>query len=124
MSGAAQAAEESAGRIPMSSDGSETGSKLTQDVVELWVVLSEPALASLPREATGQRAALRERIIRQQDAVMSQLLGLGATESGRVQQTSNALAVTLPVAALQRVRKIDGVIAVRMVKHRYRINDQ
>ncbi|HEY5808919.1 MAG TPA: hypothetical protein VIT67_13170 [Povalibacter sp.] len=108
----------------MTSPGTETGSNLTQDVVELWVVLSEPALASLPREATGQRAVLRERIIRQQDAVMSQLFALGATESGRVQQTSNALAVTLPVAALERVKKIDGVIAVRAVKHRYRINDE
>lgn len=91
--------------------------------VEVWVALSVPALASLPAEATEQRAALRERILEQQNDVMEKLVALGAVESGRLQQVSNALAVRLPVAAIPNVKKIDGVTAVRPVTHRNRIGD-
>ncbi len=90
--------------------------------VEVWVVLSEPALASLPRDAQEQRAALRERILKQQNKVMAQLVALGATESGRIQHTENAVAVSVPAAAIESVRKIDGVTGVRSVSDRNKID--
>jgi hypothetical protein len=121
ISGPALSADEPPVRLPMSPADSRSDSK--HDFVEVWVVLSEPALATLPREATEERGALRERILRQQNDVMVQLAALGATESGRTQQASNALAVRLPAAAIQSVKKIDGVIGVRPVSHRNRIAD-
>lgn len=93
------------------------------DEVEVWVVLSEPALATLPRDANAQRNALRQRIVRQQDDVTAQLAALGAVEIARVQQARNAIAVRLPSAAIESAKKIHGVIAVRRVSHRNRIGD-
>ena len=90
--------------------------------VEVWVVLSEPALASLPRDAKEERAALRERIFMQQNNVIAQLVALGATQSGRIQHSENAVAIRLPAAAIESVKKIDGVIDVRPVSHRNRID--
>lgn len=92
-------------------------------LVEVWVVLSEPALVTLPREATEQRTALRRRIVRQQDLVMAQLAALGAIESARVQQVRNAIAVQLPPAAIDEAKKIEGVVGVHPVSHRNRIGD-
>ena len=91
--------------------------------VEVWVVLSEPALATLPRDANKERNAARLRIQRQQDDVMAQLKALGAVESARVQHTRNALAVTLPPSAIDRASKIAGVISIRRVTHRNHIGD-
>jgi hypothetical protein len=92
--------------------------------VEVLVVLSEPALASLPRAATAaERAELRRRIERQQDDIMTQLAALGAVESGRVQAVRNAIAVSLPPAAIERAKKIPGVISVHTISHRNRIDD-
>ena len=95
----------------------------TPGFVEAWVVLSEPALATLPIEAAEQRAALQQRIVKQQNDVMTRLAALGATESGRIQHVSNAIAVKVPEAALESVKKIDGVTSVRIVSHRNRIDD-
>ena len=95
----------------------------TPGFLEVWVVLSEPALATLPIEATEQRAALQQRIVKQQDDVMARLTAMGATESGRIQHVSNAIAVKLPEAALESVKKIDGVTSVRVVSHRNRVDD-
>jgi hypothetical protein len=94
-----------------------------RDLVEVWVVLSEPALATLPVDATEERARLQQRIAKQQDQVMSQLTALGATESGRIQQVSNAIAVRMPTEALPSVKKIDGVTTVYPVSSRNRIGD-
>ena len=93
------------------------------ETVEVWVVLSEPALASLPRDATNQRAELRRRIERQQDDIMTQLAALGAVESARVQQVRNAIAVKLPPAAIESAKKIKGVLSVQTISHRNRIDD-
>jgi hypothetical protein len=93
------------------------------DEVAVWVVLSEPALATLPRDANAQRSALRQRIVRQQDDVTAQLAALGAVEIARVQQARNAIAVRLPSAAIESAKKIHGVTAVRQVSHRNRIGD-
>jgi hypothetical protein len=93
------------------------------DPVEVWVVLSEPALATLPRDANKKRNELRQRIDRQQNDVMSQLAALGAVESARVQHTRNALAVRIPRSAIDSARKIEGVISIRRVTHRNRIGD-
>jgi hypothetical protein len=92
--------------------------------VEVWVVLSEPALASLPRDApTNERAELQRRIKRQQDDIMAQLAALGAVESARVQRVRNAIAVRLPPAAIESAKKIQGVISVHAISHRNRIDD-
>lgn len=95
----------------------------TKDFVEVWVVLSVPALATLPAASTEQRAALRQQILKQQNDVMAQLVALGATESGRTEQVSNAIAVRLPPAAIPSVKKIQGVTEVRPVTHRNRIGE-
>jgi hypothetical protein len=92
--------------------------------VEVLVVLSEPALASLPRDATAdQRAKLQQRIQRQQDDIMTRLAALGAVESARVQGLRNAIAVKLPPAAIDSAKKIKGVIGVHTISHRNRVDD-
>jgi hypothetical protein len=92
--------------------------------VEVLIVLSEPALGSLPREATAdERAELRRRIQRQQDDIMKQLAALGAVESARVQVVRNAIAVRLPPAAIESAKKIKGVTGVHAISHRNRIDD-
>ena len=92
--------------------------------IEVLVVLSEPALSSLPRAATAdQRAELRRRIVRQQDDIMKRLAALGAVESARVQRVRNALAVRLPPPAIESAKKIPGVIGVHAISHRNRIDD-
>lgn len=97
------------------------GEEAGPDLVEVWVVLSEPALATLPRDANEQRSALRERLVRQQDDVMAQLAALGAVELARVQRVRNAIAVRIPPAAIDGAKKISGVTAVHAVSHRNRI---
>ena len=92
--------------------------------VEVWVVLSEPALSSLPHEtAVSDRDELRRRIERQQDDIMTQLAALGAVESARVQVVRNAIAVKLPPAAIGSAKKIKGVLSVHAIDHRTRIDD-
>jgi hypothetical protein len=93
------------------------------ELVEVWVVLSEPALASLPRDANEQRNTQRQRLARQQDDVMAQLAALGAVETARIQYARNAIAVRLPSAAIERARKIEGVTAIHPVTHRNRIDE-
>jgi hypothetical protein len=88
------------------------------DLLEVWVVLSEPALATLPADATEQRAERQRIIVKQQDEVMARIVALGGTESGRVQQVSNALAVRVPASALSSVKNILGVTSVYRVSHR------
>lgn len=95
----------------------------TAELVEVWIVLSEPALATLPRDASRQRTALRTRIIAEQDRVMEQLRPLGAVETGRIQQVENAVAVRLPASALDAARRIDGVTSVRYVSDRNRLHE-
>lgn len=94
-----------------------------EELVEVWVVLSEPALATLPRDANEQRNALRRRLARQQDDVMAQLAALGAVETARVQYARNALAVRLPSGAIDRARTLEGVTAIHPVTHRNRIDE-
>lgn len=90
----------------------------TTGTVAVWLDLDVPALASLPRGDAAGRAALRQRIVQQQDAVMTGLAGLGATEVARVQQLRNAVAVRLPRAALAEARRIPGVHRLRVVRDR------
>ena len=92
--------------------------------VEVLVVLSEPALSSLPRAAAAsERDELRRRIKRQQDDIMTQLAALGAVESARVQVVRNAIAVKLPPAAIDSAKKIKGVLSVHAINHRNRIDN-
>ena len=87
-------------------------------MIDIWVDLSLPALATLPRDDRDGRSALRERIAHQQDAVMAQLCALGASELARVQQLRNAVAVRLPKAVLDAARRIAGVQRLRVVRDR------
>jgi hypothetical protein len=89
--------------------------------VEVWVELSEPALASLARDQVVERAAQLRRIAEEQDRVMMQLHHLGAVERARLHTVRNALAVTLPAEALDQARAIAGVRSVRAVQHRDRV---
>jgi hypothetical protein len=83
---------------------------------DVWVDLDLPALASLPRQDTAKRQALRLRIVAQQDTVMAQLRRLGGQERGRVQLLRNALAVRLPRDQLDAARRLPGVHGVRPVR--------
>lgn len=79
-----------------------------------WVELSEPPVgAATP---PGGRAPDRERVLRQQDAVMARLADLGAIELGRVAVLRNALAVRMPASAAQAARDLAGVTAVRVTR--------
>jgi hypothetical protein len=100
---------------PASSQAMNSGP--SERLVEVWVDLTVPGLATLPRNDTQARAALRDRITRQQDSVMQSLIELGAIELARVQQVRNALAVRLPADAVDRARNIAGVRAIRPVTH-------
>jgi hypothetical protein len=86
-------------------------------VVEVWIDLTLPPTASLPRADHDGRAALHRCIVAQQDEVMAQLAQLGAVETARVQHARNALAVRIPATALDQARAIPGVRAVRVVRH-------
>jgi hypothetical protein len=97
------------GALPAAS----AGEPQTTDV---WIELDLPALASLPRQNTAERQALRLRIVQQQDTVMAQLRRLGAQERGRVQLLRNALAVRLPRDQLDEARRLPGVHGVRPVR--------
>lgn len=84
--------------------------------VEVWVVLSLPELASLPRQACAEREALQRRVQAQQDQVMAALCALGAVELGRVQVLRNALVVRVPQAQLAAARRLPGVRSVSAVR--------
>jgi hypothetical protein len=89
--------------------------------LEVWVLLSLPGLASLPREPGPEHEALRERILLQQDQVMAGLRELGAVELARVQWVRNALAVRLPAAQVPAARGLPGVLSVRAVRNQDRV---
>jgi hypothetical protein len=80
-----------------------------------------PPLSTQPAQNREARAALRARIEKQQDDVMSQLAALGAKESARVVEVRNAIAVRIPASAIADARALPGVIKVRAVKHRQRM---
>jgi hypothetical protein len=88
-----------------------------QGEVEVWIDLSLPALSTLPGDQHEARATLRTRIEKQQDAVMAQLTALGAKEEARILHVRNSLAVRMPASALDEVRRIQGVVNVRKVRH-------
>lgn len=94
-----------------------------EEFIEVWLVLSEPALATLPRDATEQRSALHARIVAEQNRVMERARALGGVETGRIRQVENALAVRLPTSSLNAVKQIDGVTNVRQVSDRNRLQD-
>lgn len=104
--------------LPEGPDKSTAG----QDRVEVWVVLSEPALATLPRDAMAQRTALLRRILAQQEAVMKSLGALGGTESARTQQMSNSIAIVIDADAVKKIRRIEGVISIRPVSHKNKVS--
>lgn len=89
-------------------------------IVEVWVDLTLPPTASVPRTDRAERAELLRRIANQQDELMAKLALLGAVEVARVQHSRNALAVRIPLASLDRARQIPGVRAVSLVRHPHR----
>jgi hypothetical protein len=93
-----------------------------EEELEVWIDLSVPSLSTQSAQNREARAALRARIEKQQDEVMSQLAALGATETARVMEVRNSIAVRIPPSALTQARALPGVIKVRAVKHRQRIS--
>jgi hypothetical protein len=91
------------------------------DEQEVWIDLSVPPLSTQPEQNLDARAALRDRIEKQQNEVMSQLTALGAKETARVHEVRNAIAVRIPASAIPRARTLPGVVKVRAVKHRQRM---
>jgi hypothetical protein len=90
--------------------------------LEVWVDLSVPSLSTQSAQNREARAALRARIEKQQDEVMSQLTTLGAKESARIVEVRNSIAVRIRPSALTQARSLPGVIKVRAVKHRQRMS--
>jgi hypothetical protein len=93
-----------------------------EEELEVWIDLSVPSLSTQSAQNRDARAALRARIEKQQDEVMSQLTALGATESARVIEVRNSIAVRIRASALTQARALPGVIKVRAVKHRQRMS--
>jgi hypothetical protein len=87
------------------------------DRVEVWLDLSEPALANVPQGDRNARKSQRQRIIVEQDRVASALQALGGVERGRVQLLRNSIAAELPRDQVDAARRIPGVRAVRLVRH-------
>jgi hypothetical protein len=91
------------------------------EMVDVWVRLTEPGMAGLPADASAaEREARRARIAAQQDAVMALLRALGGKELGRLVTTQSALAVRLPQRQLDAARSIDGVKSVGPARDRPR----
>jgi hypothetical protein len=95
-------------------------SNQVHELLEVWVDLTEPPLRTAADANEAARAALRERVDRQQNAVMMELARLGAVEQARIVQVRNAIAVRIPSTALAQARSIPGVKKIRVVKHRKR----
>jgi hypothetical protein len=119
-------ARDHAARISESSpqDSSASTARLAtqgDEELEVWVDLSVPPLSTQPAQNHEARAALRARIEKQQDEVMSQLAALGAKESARVIEVRNAIAVRIRASAIAQARTLPGVVKVRAVKHRQRM---
>jgi hypothetical protein len=100
------------------SSGDQRTDQRHRDALEVWIDLSLPALSSMSDQKS--RDALHARIREQQDAVMTELVSLGAVELARVVQVRNAIAVRIPSSALEQARAIAGVERVRVVKDRKR----
>jgi hypothetical protein len=71
----------------------------------------------LPIVPRAERAAHFLRVVEQQNEVMARLAPLGAIETARVQHLRNAIAIRISADMLERARAIDGVKAVRIVRH-------
>jgi hypothetical protein len=93
-----------------------------EEELEVWIDLRVPSLSTQSPQNRDARAALRARIEKQQDEVMSQLAALGAKETARVIQVRNSIAVRIRASALTQARALPGVIKVRAVKHRQRMS--
>lgn len=92
------------------------------DRVQVWVDLTLPAFSAVPGASASSCGARRRALEAQQTAVAEQLRALGAVELARVQLVRNALAVELPASAVDEVRKLPGVLRVRPLTHRYRVD--
>ncbi len=91
---------------------------------EYWLDLSEPALTSIGPDRPAERDALLARIERQQEVVLARVHELGGAETARLKELRNAVAVTLPAQAVPEAARIPGVLRVRPVQHRNRIDDR
>ncbi len=120
---AVQAVDVASLTIPARASGAlpARSSNQLQEELEVWIDLSVPPLSTLSGANLEARDALRTRITKQQDEVMSHLAPLGAEELARVVQVRNAIAVRIPSSQLTQARAIPGVVKVRVVKHRKRM---
>lgn len=90
--------------------------------VEVWIDLAMPVLVPSPLAPASSRSAYRRAVQTLQTTLSEQLRALGATELARVQLVRNAIAVELPASAVDAARLLPGVLRVRPVTHRNRID--
>jgi subtilisin family serine protease len=92
--------------------------------VEVWVRLTQPSVAAQKTMSkTGGVTTLTKQDIGRhvtavkaaQDALASQLAGVGATELGRVGTAHNAIAVTVDASQLAAISKMTGVARITPV---------
>ena len=97
--------------------------------VTVSVTMSEqPVAASVPEGATTQNSLPSAEnqqvrtsiVVAQQDQVVEQAAGLGASELGRASKAANVVAMTIPAENLTRLASIPGVLSVKPVA-RYEI---
>lgn len=89
--------------------------------VQVWVDLAMPAMAAVALPSPSMRSAYRHALEGQQSTLAEQMRALGGIELARVRLVRNAIAVELPTAAVDEVRKLPGVLRVRPVTHRFGI---
>src|SRR5580693_5654871 len=104
--------------------GPAYSSKALTGLVQIGIKLSDPPLVvavGVSAKKTGiamtaaQQSAYLAQLKQKQDAVMSQVRGLGGVELGRVSKGHNALMVSIDARQLQALHNIAGVIAVRPI---------
>ena len=123
-------------RIPAGTDSTAAVApslRAAKGQIEVWVTLADPALAvkkvELRPDAPGRdwkatndelKAQLKthkQLLQSKQDSAMSALVGMGASELGRVLVSHNAVAVKVDAARLKDIAALSGVVAVRPVRH-------
>lgn len=96
-------------------------------LVEVWVNLKTPPLSKQVRalkNATGAKPdaeklkLLSAQLRDEQDALMAQLLPLGARELTRISLTRNAVAVRVQADRIREIEQLSTVLSVQRITHR------
>lgn len=88
--------------------------------VQVWVDLAMPPMALMTMPSS--RAAYGQAVRASQDMLAASLRAHGAVELARLRMVRNSIAVDLPSDSVDAVRGLPGVLQVRLVTHRDRID--